>query len=425
MDESNYNPQEFLGNISNIQYITGPSTLSILTNNNCTIINIGDIHIHTNNGFDCEENKSIYLPEYLNYIFKKFPDKQFDVMLELKYTKNKLDDYLLDLGIINNTYKYFLDCFVNINDKIKCNKNYPNVRFHNIDIRYLYENNETNNFTNLLHRIKFIINLIRNIQETNAQNIRNQVYEYIPDFIENKDNIINYISNLIISYYKFERYQSLDFIDIVNEYIIERLYTIVTFKNTLRKFLKKKYNDIETIKILHDFLSFIRDVSSLILDYYVIIRYMKILSYGSKNIIYIAGDSHIDNFEIFLRNKNINMDYVLYKNKFILPLSKQINNHNTIIKLLNYIGYDTTYIQKTFSYNIEEMYILLKRALDYSLNNNVKNNILQNINNSIKTYEDYLNINQNNFIKIITNSGARYISFTDTENITDIEKYIK
>lgn len=77
MDENNYNPPNCIcNNIKHIKYLTGPYTLSIMSDNNCTLMNIGDIHIATDNGFNCNKYQSTYLPEYMKYLFKKYPNKE-------------------------------------------------------------------------------------------------------------------------------------------------------------------------------------------------------------------------------------------------------------------------------------------------------------------------------------------------------------
>src|SRR5437763_1762246 len=63
----------------NIKYIAGPISLYVVYDlqENKKIYLFGDVHIATNKGFDCGSNDeltTIYLPEYLKYIFENNKD---------------------------------------------------------------------------------------------------------------------------------------------------------------------------------------------------------------------------------------------------------------------------------------------------------------------------------------------------------------
>jgi len=446
INENDYNFKiNDIHKLNDMEYLTGPLTFAILKSENCTCITVGDAHVSSNIGFNTNnKDKEIYLPEYLDMLFRKYPDKQFDLLIELQYTKYKMaDDVEYQNGIINNVYKSFKVCFIDLQDKVACSKKWPNVRFHAIDIRYIH-NNEINNLTNDVS----LINLMKierhwkRAMHTSDLPIPTKTYQSVIDFIEvdlkilfilNKNNkFVENTINIINQYYKFARYQNLADMNIIIEYIKNRLYSLLIINNVFEYFNNLKNSEIKNMEKLNNYVmrlsNFLLDLRCIVFDYYMLLRFLKITKYNAtnKNIIVIAGDEHIKNLEYFLQYELYNFEYVVCKGKNIIPMNKYLQIKNKLKRMIEISDLDNAYKEiNTSEYMVIERIISLLQ--NYFINNMDANNLdsFKKIFGKLVKYKNYINTyisyNNDHNYSALTNPENRYIIINSLEIENNIQ----
>ncbi len=428
-NEKKYNPNNKtnIEDLLSVEYITGLASMFIMESQllKTNIIMIGDLHECVKNGFDTDNKntgKEMYIVDYLALLFKKYSNKNFDFLLEQEYNVNKqIDmDYSASNSCVidNSTYKF--KCFQNLSDKTKCNSKYPNVRFHNVDIRHWYDesklnsNDDLQNFLLEENTVECDINKNDLIPKMKTSKLS---WFYFHQFmrthypittqiinigLENKNyqEMTDYLFSIITSNYKFKRYQNLPFIDKINDYLknnINWIFYDFDFFSVIEKNTKKisriidnpstnseqiYYNISKYIDYLIKYCIFIKKViisiSIAIFDYYTLIRIFKIIyqypdNSEGKNIILIAGSNHINNLVIFLlMNKEFDF-HKIYNNNVCeienLKLDNQSINSiysdktthitdlpNRVIDFINTINANDINIFKNLAYGKELFY---------------------------------------------------------------------
>ena len=163
------NNKDIILDTARLKYIVGPISLTIIFNSkyNKKIYLFGDKHVAASDNIDCASDitndNAIYLPDYLKYYFDKTKNIPIDLFIELPYQQDKFVPSM-QKGMINNTRIQFEPCFKFLTDKYECNKLYPNIRYHSMDIRkYLPHDNKLTNNEKFITDITLILNYIESI----------------------------------------------------------------------------------------------------------------------------------------------------------------------------------------------------------------------------------------------------------------------
>jgi hypothetical protein len=112
---------------------------------NKKIILFGDVHIAAEK-FECAgttDDNTIYLADYIKYYLDTERVKPIDIFVELYFLhkKSNVDSPIMNTlygshsGVLPNFYKRFQSCFEILTQKDNCYKEYPNARFHALDLR--------------------------------------------------------------------------------------------------------------------------------------------------------------------------------------------------------------------------------------------------------------------------------------------------
>lgn len=417
-DESVYPYQSITQlDISKIKYLNGVASFEILRSDtkNINIILLGDIHVYTTTGFNSNDNESAYCPDYLENLFRKFSDLKFDIMVELNYNTDNIIP-VKQYGFIENMRRKFYPCLNNLTDKELCVMKFPNTRFHAIDIRYWGSNVNPLNRENIKNKNKlqfFIFNMrnsntylenTSNYFNNNLQYIHKNKYKYIEIYHEiiNKLNFLesimsfdpeyfaNKIINLLFTNYKFKRYTS-RIVIFVNEYIKMKIINALNINKIINFYHKKinnhkKFLEIESsldavpvkyiynlFKYINSIYFFIIDLSAILFDYYMLLRFTKIMDYqinDSTNLILIAGERHIKSFRnfIFSYNSYFNVKTPrtmenIYQKKLELNIIRDIN------KLIHQINKSEASnlkkINNKFVYSLRELKYFIDDVLSH------------------------------------------------------------
>ena len=351
INESNFTKTDMRNiDLSQVEQINGLPYLDILSSLffNSTIILFGDVHLITKKGFVGDTNKSLYLPLYLDALFKKYPRKQFDLITETPYNKN--ENYIMkgsNSGILGNIVKQFIGCYRNIYDKTDCITEYPNLRVHMTDIRKIQPSivnkltssdneDKLNSFKNLGAKLEPWINYdwltsISNrildsfyLDDKIEDNIGNEILLEMKRVIDNYSKhgeFGEFMFNLLESENsKFIKYRNIEGYDKLKYYIIHQLELIYYCYNPRDNIYKlisrcKDFDIVEINGVIKSFKRLIISTGVAIFDYYSLIRFLKIKRYGNaNNIIMIAGATHIKNIRAFINYMDEDGILVRYSN---------------------------------------------------------------------------------------------------------------
>lgn len=390
-------------NLPEIKYLNGIFSFQTIKSKilKLNVITLGDIHYYTKNGFASDPTKSAYCPDYLENLFKKYPDLNFDVLIELPYNiTGKINN--MQYGVIENIRRKFSNCFNDIINKQTCQNEFPNVRFHAIDIRHwgvddkdaTSDNKYKNdlqyfifNFQKYETSINEILYSISNIEYDlySLKNIFNELLtnsKFFTKMIGKKpeiftDNMMKYLQNN----YKLRRYQDLPLMEIVNSYSKMRFnmaQKINDINNVYSNFLKRNlelYNNPGSVASYQNDISnfinkndlFLTDIKTIIFDYYMFARFIKILNYKSKgkskNIFLIAGNIHCESFLNFIESYNLIFEAEIYNNN---KFSVDLQNQKKIIEYINH--YLDIKINNKFYYSIREIKFLIEKFIYSDMN---------------------------------------------------------
>ena len=320
-------------NLSNVdlnmvKYIDGAPFIYVINSPyfDCNILMFGDIHRYTKNGFGSNVDNSLYIPYYLDALFKKYPNKQFDVLTETAYVKHgnmyDVNNGIVERrsGILENIEKQFSECFKGINNKSQCNKSYPNVRFHSGDIRMgVYEeyrrfnerfenkgndvrqkniNNIINRLgpwmndeENLIYELHNGLSKCNNLQSSlaNRRACRKKLIQKMYDELAvYKSDFGDMIFTLLESdNSKFSQYTSISGYEDVRKFTINQLNLMNFIYNPRDLILQLLQKDklvtpIEIDNLIQKYGNLLLFTGSIIYDYYNLIRCLKIKQYGEK-----------------------------------------------------------------------------------------------------------------------------------------------
>lgn len=412
-----------IDDLNDFEYLTGPYTFKLMKSNklNATCLLFGDFHVCTKDKFTTNNNSNqMYLPDYLDLLFKKYPEKQFDLLIELPYMPDtNLATNKMICGVIENIRKKFINCFFNIRDKNVCSQEYPNVRFHVIDIRYwhipisfpdllLLKDRKRINFNDLVHLVQAFrifseqyinVKKLNDEQRNNAEFILKNVFYHLYKFFKyDKRNAVQQVMTIINNNYKFKRVQEENLFgyESLIRYITARLkilfHTYDLFKDTKILIESTNVNNLDLPLLIARTNEFAVYLGAILFDSYMLLRFIKILSYAMtsnmeripSNIIMIAGNQHLESLERFLyrnmfsfdkiinlRFNNNNIDKRMLVDKhFLMKINKIIA---TMISIINEIDKDileSIYFDKDMLYSIDNLVSIMT-----SINNKLSTNV--------------------------------------------------
>jgi len=360
MIESSFTKQN-IDNFELSNIINGPVSLSILQSSNNKCFAFGDFHLCANKEFN---NNGDYIPLFLDKLFNKYETSNFDLMLETRYYRTKyFDPNETFCNIMNNVYIQFDDYFMN-------KKELPNVHFHNLDIRHLHSDleyepvNKDSEFLLLLSTLnvfKYIYSndLIQKINNITSQeeaklflvNIKSSISLLFDLNNLSSHSFGHHILQTIYRYEKFKKYyKEIKHINSINSFIMGNINTSHKYYDifdTYDKLINKEKNilSIEILSLCKKIYKFISDVDAAIFDFYMLIRFTKVLE-RQGNIILIAGENHINSLECFI-TYNLGFEYVENYGKYIV----KPNEYELLRDMLS-VNYSDKIYGKLFNKNI-------------------------------------------------------------------------
>jgi hypothetical protein len=415
------------------EYLTGIVDLNMLksTQINASIIALGDHHVCTFTGYATDlASEQMYIIDYLDLLFRKYPDKQFDILLENDYNKeivNEDKDFYSTAGFLQNMTKKFYGCFHDSNKENRklCSEKYPNVRFHSVDIRKWTVSTDKNDaLVNLfksyqnVHMIMFLDSdngdlsydpNLNNYDEykfnipriINAKIYKeyvgrfNKYYKFLKNILNPDVNVtVDNIINIADGNYKFRRYrqEAISMIPDENKSDENTWSYYVQVRDYIHKYLHIELQSFELSNII-DFLNKISDhyvetisknlfetllqysrilnnlcliSGSIIMDYYTLLRYYKILHYknindaAGKNIILMAGRNHTQIFvNYFYYEKSIAKSNII--NNLNNNLDNNLNNDYSNASYEKIIDINSAYFPdiRSMQNNVSKIYNFL------------------------------------------------------------------
>jgi len=400
---------------NNFKNIFGPYELYILKNNtdNKTFFLFSDFHKHCENDI---MNDYIYFPDFLDKLFNKHSDYQFDFFTELGYYESKNIKQATTYNLINNINRKFRNCYADLTDKKKCEEKYRNVRFHATDLRnhYLEENCNSNNYIcqlfNIMNQITNHLTQLDTILSDNELNYDNEdKYMSLINWIDNLNNELFNDKNLLdIDYELLKK-------DILNAYKINKIFANTKYTNVINKlniFVNYEINKLDKTEIKN------------LLDYDIMIN--------KDNIIDEIWSS-IDDDTI---NKNDEFFYVVYPYiiKFVEEIKTRLHAIEMVIikattivmdvytlsralKCDNYITKCKNIIILAGNNHIHKYVNFLVNVCNYEIKTTKKTPITTELKNQYADNIEYENALINT---LYDNPCLRYISISASE----IEKYL-
>lgn len=420
MDETKFNKQDVSNiKLNSITSITGPFNIDILKSElfNCSIFLFSDVHVSTNNGFKDEDSGSLYLPLYLDALFKKYPNKQFDLIMEEPLYK--YESIIKNPGLISSIGKQFEECYKGFNMKEECNNMYKNVRFHNIDIRFIFDEVDKGSFYEYIRDIEQVYETLSNIYDINEDNmnaifvwIRESLYKLFENLKPN--NLGHYI--LVEKMYrdeKFKRYKKLPNIGYLNTFTKNKLDNLTEVYDVFG--ILEQLGQLDSISLyeLQAFClrvnKFLLYLNACIVDHYSLIRFIKItLVYGSHNVIYIAGAEHIENFKNAIKTMDKNGCKII-KGKY------EINDRlyatcNYIIESSKTKNYE---LYKFTKLKLDQMIYVMRRILNEVLKKE-NSELAIEVNNCIKILSNLEEMRYNHMMQIARNPNLRIVKINSS-----------
>lgn len=307
----------------NPKYIAGPVSFTIMhrKEDNRIIYMFGDLHnICNENSFYCgdnDEKTTVYLPDYLNQVFKTNKDLKIDFFVEAAYLKetqqiNGKINY--EECLLSKTINFFGDCFDELKKRenqinTKCRKHFNNIRFHLTDIR------KTRNFESSKKNLmsEFVINSL----QTNFVDDVDILGKTFSDYFSAVTKIIyNFMNNeeLLESIKKLINVNNKKYISNINElnriekkmnFLIE-LISVYGIKESLKKDFYFEMNEVTELILMKMDIYIISDVINELMTICsdMFLSMIKIISEKIKNYVSESYKSTCDDKIITLRNKN-------------------------------------------------------------------------------------------------------------------------
>jgi len=301
-----------------IKYLIGPnffSEFSINTGmaNEKNIAIFGETHLPMDS-FEYQyivpnlDRKKLFY-QFLKDIVTENPSREFDIYMELHYTKTlKRDSFqyykFYDSVPIKTINMEFSSCF-DVSKRCK----FSNTRGHYIDYRNLPE------FDKKRNKLEDLIDSKELTEREEFNYISDKLIKLTKNFSENK----KFLKNSSVQQFIYEQYQT-----------------------KVRPLLYYSENPLNNKTNLKDFLTLL---SVLFMDYYVLSRIMKEESNYQKNIIIYTGSYHSKNYTLFFNNlvgsklRNMYNDSeekelaIVSKNKNDLVIDNfSVNNNNDVLR---------------------------------------------------------------------------------------------
>jgi hypothetical protein len=335
-------------NMNNIHILMGPDNMSVFSNGKKNFILFGTKH-EIYDKMDCYDDKnittskSIYLPEYLIWLFKYNNKENFDYIQEEPFTVSRKDELKLYAdGLMYNIRKTFNDCFGDLQEKPGCKATFPNVRFHSGDLRDFTDNSIMGQIMLLINNI-FSWQLIEEGVRKNNQKIITEVLQKVAKIIkvETINNLLELLKDPEIKFIEYtfndpesRIYKNFNKITdtsikqniktyFINKINIGRLNTILLRNYAFESFLNDMKIYIETGKLNLDNITYmalnkepvIFNVMNMtlplfgyVMDSYILSRCFSTFVDGSimSNIIITAGNAHIRLYTDFLSSIGFN-----------------------------------------------------------------------------------------------------------------------
>jgi len=432
INESEFTKQDVSGiDLNLVTSITGPYQIDIMRSESigCSIFLFSDIHILTNDGFVNQDEGSLYLPLYLDALFKKYPNTQFDLMLEWPHLSKLETKYvpLCTKSMMCSIAKQFENCYKGDDDKDDCNRENKNVRFHNVNSRYYSKiyyghNVAVNNFmlkllaiTNTM-QLK-IINELKLDQSyenvsTKFELLKTELYKVVP---KNGKMLGEYIIQKFV--WDNPKYKKIDenIMIEINKFISIQLNALLTsfdiFK-TIELLNNKRVSYYELLSLASNTHYFLNCMQTTLMDFTAIIRFAKILSYGSKNIIYIAGGVHIDTFKNFMAyiDKNVK----LLKGFYDLDLG--------IYDIVQELSHHFDHLQIDFGCRIDARFLnrIVKKFVDQALKKEIPQDDITKLSAINKILTTHMDIYSDRLSFLAKNPHVRIVKIM----LDEIEKNI-
>lgn len=353
--------REQIVDIDNYSYVAGPVSICFIEfiNINKRILLFGDLHSY-NDRFICgpdDSLKTLYGTVLCNTLFKKNPDKIFDVFTESYFYRDpskKSINNVTNSGFMSNFFYTYDICYAEREGNIECSEQIKNVRFHHMNIRnyskYDYNNDDDDLKILSDNFIKFglINDAITNFNDINGEikKISNTITDYFKE-IYDKTDIDNHVLFNDIKLAMGKDYISKD----------DYNHTWISFPE-YNYDLDNRYN-----KVLNAFKKYdkgeIKYLINQLEDLIVKLRNFKTAElFKSGNPIYL-GDSFLEFIRKYIANERIG----IYSNDIILKNAFELCN--SIPRIKRNIGNNKELIEKNYktNYNFD---------INYQSNNMIK-----------------------------------------------------
>jgi len=342
-------------------------------------------------------------------------------MIEFGVFKEK-KEIMMPSGLIKSVILQFNNCYQGFNNKENCNKEFKNVRFHNVDIRSYFDEKYLGSFydyvfyTLTIYKtdyFKRLYDILDDGTEDNVNYVFNKLKNIPSNILQDGNKNITvgrHIINRIYADYKFKKYKNVKNIEYINDYIeyqANKFVGIHNVFNMIEKMNNKTLSKYEVQSLMVKFERLLRDIGTLCMDYYSLVRFMKILSYGCKNVLYLAGNFHIENFKNFIRSFDTRVilvkgSYEINDDLYNLYITC-INN----LKIKRLLGY-TKYVMR-----LEPIIRILYNIIDYLIKKDADKRLP--IWNLMKILENILNIDNEKTLYIINNPNKRIVKINSSE----------
>lgn len=383
-------------NLNDVTAITGLYDLEIMLSDwfDLRFFLMSDLHNNIEEGF---KEPGLYLPIYLDALFKQNKDKQFDLLLEMPPLKKAPNFNKMNSGVFTSMYRQFKGCYASNDGGKLCSEEWPNVRFHNIDIRQISHDTEVNNFDfPLLNTTLQIYNSIKHMcfGKLEDDQYKTKFYELLMSIIDLSEkkkskSIGEYFISEIYKSEKYSRYKTLEHFADINASIINHMnaYTIGydIFETCI--LLHKKGNNVDICEMqsfVINSLDLFRNLRSAMADLYSLLRILKIKSYGGKNIFVLAGNNHIrtiksvigsiDFYSVNFIKGSEEIEDWLYKNFVHLIIRKIIKIPIDTSKIIIRVELVLDILMRCVSNDINEDDATIIKKLRVALYNIVKTN---------------------------------------------------
>lgn len=342
--------------ISKKYYINGPESVSRLEGKingiKKVIYLFGEVHILSN---ECDKKNNIDIDKFLLeiFIYNDKKDKDYlDVFLEIYDLNNGKDEILGSYRMMMiNRLRSIIANNKEINKRVSKNKKIKNTRFHNFDIRYIFDkydiHSDTATIPEDIESFDEIIDKLRTLQ--------NNINKFIKDeeiLVENKLNRKSKILKKL-----FDKYETKKCNEILSDITIKYFNILIDIPNKITMLLLriytisieqdkdyKKYNYMKFSKYVLDMITdifiqynAINDTllftTSFITDLYLLRRILD-KKYIKRSIIY-CGNAHTYHLKyILIKYFNFKLTHI-NNNKTDNNYKKQVKEESKFLKELN------------------------------------------------------------------------------------------